>query len=174
MNVIRITRTDEPLFAPLRELYSRAFPKFEQRTFEHQAKGLTADNYFLYAYQEDGAFIGFVAYWSFDDYIYIEHYAISDEVRGKGYGSRLLSDLLSKTEKTVILEIDPVVDEVSTKRLSFYRGLGFVENNYSHVHPPYRSEFEGHALKVLSHGRALAPEEYQRFYQDLSCVVMAK
>lgn len=174
MNVTRITRTDDPLFVPFRELYLRAFPKFEQRTFEHKAKGLTADSHFLYVYQEGETFIGFVIYWSFDDYIYIEHYAISDAVRGKGYGSRLLTELVAKTEKTVILEIDPVVDEVSTKRLRFYRGLGFIENDYDHVHPPYRPEFNGHALKVLSHGRTLSPEEYQRFCQDLSHVVMVK
>lgn len=174
MNVIRLQNTQHPLFSTFEQLYRISFPEFEQRTFEHQKLALTADNYFLQCYLENGQFIGFVAYWAFEDYLYIEHYAISDKVRGQGYGTRLLGELVLNTNKTVILEIDPVVDEISEKRLRFYRALGFVENTNSHVHPPYQDKFDGHALKVLSSGRAISEAEYRRFNDDLTNIVMAK
>ena len=106
--------------------------------------------------------------------MYIEHYAIIDKVRGQGYGTRLLGELIASTNKTVILEIDPVVDEISQKRLRFYRALGFVENDFPHVHPPYQGKFHGHQLKVLSSGRKIKEAEYQQFNQDLKLIVMEK
>ncbi|AKJ42527.1 GNAT family N-acetyltransferase [Pragia fontium] len=174
MNVIRLHSTNDPLFPIFERLYRSSFPEFEQRTVEHQAKGLTADNYFLQCYMENELFVGFVAYWAFDDYLYIEHYAISDKVRGQGYGTRLLGEFIAGTDKTVILEIDPVVDEISQKRLRFYRALGFVENDYVHVHPPYQHKFHGHTLKVLSSGSAISEAKYQNFNHDLHHVVMEK
>ncbi|MBK5072612.1 GNAT family N-acetyltransferase [Budviciaceae bacterium CWB-B4] len=174
MKVTRLQSTNDALFPTFERLYRISFPEFEQRTFEHQAKGLMAENYFLHCYEENSLFVGFVAYWEFADYLYIEHYAISDQVRGQGYGTRLLGELIASTDKTVILEIDPVVDEISQKRLRFYRALGFVENDYSHVHPPYQGKFHGHPLKILSSGRVITEVEYQRFNQDLKLIVMEK
>lgn len=40
-------------------------------------------------------------------------------------------------------------------------------------HPPYRPEYPGHELVVLSSPRALTPAEYGAFACYLSAVVMA-
>ena len=175
MNVIRLRTTNDKLFPIFEQLYRISFPEYEQRTFDHHAKALTAENCYVNCYQQDdGQFIGFVVYWQFAEYIYIEHYAISDKVRGQGYGTRLLGELVAQTDKIVVLEIDPVIDEISQKRLRFYLALGFVENRFTHVHPPYQSKFNGHSLRVLSSGRELTDAEHQRFCQDLVDVVMVK
>ncbi len=34
----------------------------------------------------------------------------------------------------VILEIDPIIDEISQKRWSFYQHCGFQQNEYIHAH----------------------------------------
>ncbi len=175
MNVIRLRTTDDQLFPVFERLYRISFPEYEQRTFTHHAKALTVENCFINCYQQqDGQFIGFVVYWEFAEYIYIEHYAISDNVRGQGYGTLLLRELVEQTDKIVVLEIDPVIDEISRKRLRFYLALGFVENRFNHVHPPYQPKFNGHNLRVLSSGRELTEAEHQRFCQDLVDVVMVK
>ena len=55
----------------------------------------------------------------------------------------------------------------------FYQRCGFAVNPYPHVHPPYRPEYPGHELVVLSSPRALPPAEYGAFACYLSAVVMA-
>ena len=47
------------------------------------------------------------------------------------------------------------------------------DSPYPHVHPPYRPEYPGHELVVLSSPRALTPAEYGAFACYLSAVVMA-
>ena len=77
------------------------------------------------------------------------------------------------TGKPVVLEIDPPVDEIARRRQGFYQRCGFAVNPYPHVHPPYRPEYPGHELVVLSSPRALTPAEYGAFACYLSAVVMA-
>lgn len=72
----------------------------------------------MYSFSDEGVFIGFVGSWKIGDYFYIEHLAISPNLRGKGYGQKVLSGFCEQVSR-VILEIDPVIDEISEKRLRF-------------------------------------------------------
>lgn len=172
MNKIRIRHVCHPLYDSFKALYSVSFPIFEQRTEAQQEYAFLSANYHLMAYEENTVFIGFIAYWEFGGYVYIEHCAISQKRRGQGYGSRLLSGFIEECPKRVLLEIDPVIDEVSKARLGFYKKCGFHENPFPHVHPPYREGYKAHSLKVLTTGRTITEKEYRTFDRDLNEVVM--
>ena len=101
-------------------------------------------------------------------------WSISASVRscGAAAGAKALEEL-GRDGKTVVLEIDPPVDDIARRRQGFYQRCGFAVNPYPHVHPPYRPEYPGHELVVLSSPRALTPAEYGAFACYLSAVVMA-
>lgn len=80
--------------------------------------------------------------------------------------------MLSKENPNTIIEIDEPVDEVSIKRLKFYSNLGFKLQQFNHIHPPYRKGFDGHSLKIMSFGRDLLDEEYNKFNDFLKYTVM--
>ena len=117
-------------------------------------------------------FVGFISYWEFSSYRYIEHFAVHQGLRGRGYGSEILNAFLRSTSKIVLLEIDPVVDSVSRARLRFYRKCGFHENPFAHTHPPYREGYPPHSLVVLTSPRSITENEYRIFSTDLTEVVM--
>ena len=94
---------------------------------------------------------------------YVEHFAVNTQMRGSGIGSRLLADFC-KDKPLALLEIDPPQDEISQRRLRFYERLGFVQNPYSHRHPPYRRGFEAHPLCVMTWPRAASRQEYDGFF----------
>lgn len=165
----RIDACTHPLYEEFRKLYRQSFPVFEQRTPPQQRDAFVHDAYRLLAYTENGLFLGFIACWELATCRYL---AVNDLLRGRGYGSRLLGDFVRAPGKPVLLEIDPVTDDVSAARLRFYQKCGFVENPYAHRHPPYRAGFAPHLLVVLTSGRAISEEEYQRFDDDLRNVVM--
>lgn len=124
MNKIPLRDSRHPLYGVFEALYALGFPIFEQRTREQQERAFLSANYHLTAYEENAVFIGFIACWEFDEYVYIEHCAIDRGLRGQGYGSRLLSGFITECRKMVLLEIDPVVDAVSEARLGFYKKCG--------------------------------------------------
>lgn len=77
-------------------------------------------------------------------------------------------------KKTVILEIDPPNDEVSVRRKAFYERAGYRANPFEHIHPPYRNEYKGHRLVVMTCPAAISENEYKNFNSYLENVVMKK
>ncbi len=172
MRRIEITSSGDERFEEFRRLYGTSFPIFEKRTEDQQEYAFGCSQYHLAEYWEGSTFIGFISYWEFDSLIYIEHLAIDTTLRGKGYGSQMLDSFLASTSKTIILEIDPVVDEISRARLRFYERCGFRHNGYQHRHPAYREGYQPHPLVVLSSRRQMTPEEYDEFSRNLKEIVM--
>ena len=121
--------------------------------------------------------LGIIGYWVFPDYLYIEHYAINTALRGQGLGSRILNDLQKNADRPIILEIDEVIDEISTRRLRFYQHLGFVMNPYYHPLPQYRIDPQEHTqarLMILTYPQAIPPQTYEQFNRDLNQIVMKR
>ena len=67
--------------------------------------------------------IGILYYWTAPEYVYIEHLAISPDLRGANMGSRVLEAFCRKAGR-IVLEIDPPETEIAVRRLRFYERLG--------------------------------------------------
>lgn len=166
-----ITNTSHPFFADAMALYADSFPVHEQRLAKSQQNILLHPNYHCDAVLEDGNFCGILFSWEIGKITYIEHFAVSSNLRGKGIGSDILKMFLISHPLTV-LEIDPPIDEISIRRKGFYQRLGFVTNSFEHRHPPYRPQTKAHELVVMSFPRTLLQEEYQLFSDYLKDVIM--
>ena len=79
---------------------------------------------------------------------------------------------LARQNKTIILEIDPLVDDASVRRKGFYERCGYVANAFAHVHPPYQAANRGHELIVMSYPHAISQSEFDSFTLDLGEKVM--
>ncbi|WP_291564018.1 MULTISPECIES: GNAT family N-acetyltransferase [unclassified Clostridium] len=162
MEFVRINSSDNNYFDDVMNIYKVSFPIFEQRTIKDQMDVLKDDKYNCMAVCESNKLVGILLYWDLDNCKYIEHLAISPSIRGKNYGSRILKEFCENNE-TIVLEIDPPVDDISIKRLGFYSNLGFKLQEFEHIHPPYRKEYKGHKLKIMSFNKNLSEDEYNKF-----------
>ena len=69
--------------------------------------------------------IGIISIWYFEDYIYIEHFAIDENERFKGKGKEIIKTLIDSIKMPIIIEVEPPLDEMTKKRVRFYEGLDF-------------------------------------------------
>ncbi|MBD8390308.1 GNAT family N-acetyltransferase [Dysgonomonas sp. BGC7] len=168
----RIKGEEDKYYKQFLSVYKSSFPVFEQRSQEQQSAAFKNNSYCLVALVKGDKLASFISYWEFDDYIYIEHLAVNSELRGQNIGSFTLSKFAQNNRKILLLEIDPLVDEVSKRRLCFYKKLGYKVNPYHHHHPAYRQGYDSHELLVLSLSEVLSENMYNRFYSDLVQVVM--
>ena len=119
------------------KLYNSAFPK-EERIPIWLLKFLARKNKAkFYGINDDKKFIGLVYNDYYKDIILIYYFAIDEELRGQGYGSRVLEYIKQKYNKNrIVLSIEQV-DENSKnykqriKRKEFYMKNGFKESNYT-------------------------------------------
>ena len=164
MNFSRITTTNDKNFHKTWNLYEKSFPIYERRTLDTHIKALNDENFYCTYITENNTFIGILFYWKLEEFIYIEHLAIDETLRGQGYGSKILKEF-SSIEKNLILEIDPPIDDVSIKRYHFYENAGFKLYDFEHIQLPYRKGYEGYKLKILAKGINLSQESYSKFYE---------
>lgn len=171
MEIIRLRTDDHPLMERARMLYAQSFPAHEQRAYGSQRSIMGHVQYHYGLLMEGETFAGLLLYWETEAFLYVEHFCMLPELRGKGLGTRALG-LLGAGGKLVILEIDPPVDAVSVRRRQFYERAGFAANPYRHVHPPYHKAYAGHELVVMSRPSALTQAQYDAFSQYLAETVM--
>lgn len=171
MRLLRINSITNTYFNDALKIYKNSFPEFEQRTIESQIEVLNHDQYYCCVVLEDTLLIGILFYWKYEDYNYLEHFAISSNLRGQSYGSKILKEFCENNSNT-ILEIDPPTDDTSIKRLNFYSNLGFKLHDFEHIHPPYRKNYSGHKLNIMSFNKNLSLYEYTKFNNFLKTTVM--
>lgn len=167
MTLERLSNHNFYLFNRAIELYKSAFPKEERRDDLEQERVLKKEDYHFNLIMDDGVFIGVMLYWETEDFVFLEHFTTLPELRGKGFGKTAL-ELLKKKNKIILLEIEPLVNELTKRRYDFYKRNGFLMNPYYHIQAKYHLGDEDLELKVLSYPKILTAEQYQSFYEYMT------
>ncbi|MBR4855663.1 MAG: GNAT family N-acetyltransferase [Bacteroidaceae bacterium] len=138
------------------QLLHEAFPESERRDDDRQ-RDLTENNlrfHCLLVQTELLQPVGLLTYWFFDDFVYIEHFAISEAERGKGYGSEAMKLFIEQIELPVILEAEMPhhSNDLPNRRIKFYKRLGFRVCSMQYKQPPYRCTDKWVPMKILKYG----------------------
>lgn len=171
MHFERLCGSQHALYGQAMELYGASFPLHEQRPALSQAAALRHPEYHFELIFEGPEWVGLLLCWHAAQFIYVEHFCIRPQLRGRQYGQKAM-ELLAAQAKPIILEIDPPVDEVSLRRRGFYQRAGYHQNSFPHRHPPYRQGYQAHPLVVMSYPGPLGGAQYQAFAQYLRHTVM--
>ncbi len=171
MKFLRIEPTDASRWQQVWDLYEVSFPTAEKRKEEDHKRAMQHPQFQPMSIWEGDKLIGILFYWEWDSYRYLEYFAILPELRGKGYGTRILR-YLRNNNYTIVLEIDPLRNELSVRRLQFYERLGFTLTPYRFNHLPYRLETDTEELLILSYPEMITKEQHSDFLQFMNREVM--
>lgn len=140
------------------DLYISSFPDDERREWNSTIDvdsfcRMNQRHFHIIDVFVDDKFMGFVSLWNFDNFIYIEHLAISHLSRNKGIGSFILKFLISEINNNIILEVEPPIDDISIRRIEFYNRIGFsIIKNIHYIQPAYSDKRQPVALSIMTHG----------------------
>lgn len=146
------------------KLMKEAFPSIERRSYEDQKKLLNEESYEIIVNKDKKQNINaFLANWKFNEFNFIEHFAVANDLRGHGLGSSMLKDYLNKSNRLIFLEVELPEDKTSMRRIKFYEKFGFCLNNFYYLQPPMQKEHDFFPLKVMSYPRAVNNSEFIKF-----------
>lgn len=172
---IRITGPGElgqPYYDDFQRLYSAAFKSCDRRDPRQQALAFAMPGYRLEVLREDGQTLLFVSYYLFDDYFYLEHFAVDQSLRGQGVGARAMRELMARYPgKRLVLEVDPNPADGGERRIAFYERLGLVLNPEGIERVSFVKGGPPVFLRIMSAGRALTGEEFARLESDVYNVI---
>lgn len=148
----------DPPSDQMKALYIGSFPPDERRPWAD----ICANGYpRVFDVCLDNRPVGMLTYWQFDeathglDAVYIEHFAINPELRGKNIGARALEELKKRfAPMAIVLEAEhPDAGAMAVRRLGFYHRNGFQTVDTDYVQPPYSAALSPVPLYLLStHG----------------------
>ena len=140
IKLIEIKENDVSFIENVNRIYHHSFPVEERRDFDKFLELMYHNEMFtVYAIIKDEAHVGFITVWDLGEFAYVEHFAIDPDQRGGGIGQKSIVLLLDKVKKPFILEVEPESDEITARRINFYKRCGFTLNTeIEDFQPPYR------------------------------------
>lgn len=131
--------TTSPHQALASSLHEQAFP-YNERRDTHQWLAMVDAQPIFHIDEIIAAnkFAGFISYWQFTSFCYVEHFAILSELRGGGLGGRVIEELIkAQSPKPLVLEIEPPTSTITRRRQNFYARQGFSPSSAHYLQPPY-------------------------------------
>jgi ribosomal protein S18 acetylase RimI-like enzyme len=146
------------------KLMRESFPSIERRSFEDQKKLLFEDSYNIVLDKDEKEnIIAIMSIWEFSGFNFIEHFAVDSRMRGNGRGTSILKNYLNKCDKPIFLEVEPPENDISMRRIEFYKRLGFHLNSFEYLQPPLQKKHDFLPLMVMSYPRSVDNIEFTDF-----------
>lgn len=140
------------------KLYNDSFPANERRLYRdatHVASFIKekGGKFKAFAAKDGNLFLGFLSYWEFKGYTYIEHFAVEPEHRGRNIGHLMLQHLFRTVSPNVLIEVEKPETPEAERRIKFYERDGFrLRSDINYVQPPYSAEQSGIEMMLMTHG----------------------
>lgn len=163
----RLERLKKQDFPQVWNIMVHSFPPEEHRRREKQEGLLDNPYYQLYGYKKDGMIAAFFAVWRFDEFLYVEHFAVEGSQRNGGIGAGLLCELLEMMHMPTVLEVELPEEELPRRRIGFYERNGFVQNDYDYIQPSMGEGKPEIPLRIMSYPRGLEPEQFETVRETL-------
>lgn len=156
MIALQPIHTEHALYLYVEKLLHSAFPPDERRDDEQQRAYTDGNDKFRCLLIRDfDKPVGLLTYWDFTDFVYVEHFAIDEDLRGGGLGAQAMRTFLQEMNRPVVLEVEMprVKGDITHRRIAFYRRQGFSLRRMPYKQPPYREGDGWLPMKLMSCGK---------------------
>lgn len=147
----------------LQKIYFDSFPADEQREWQEIHQLLSNPCYNFYQIAVNKELSGLISIWTWPEFIFIEHFALSIPMRGLGMGTRVMKQLMSENPPLIIVEVELPGTEAAMRRIAFYERLGFSLCQEDYYQPPYSPNKNPVKMLLMSFPHTLSPKEFQSF-----------
>lgn len=135
------------------QLLTSAFPSDEYRDLDELARFVMSNEDFnACIILQNQMPIGILNYWNGPSFCYIEHFAIDQKARNQGVGGCCLQRFLQESKHAVVLEAELPTDELSARRIGFYKRNGFDVRPEPYVQPSYKAGASTLPMHILASG----------------------
>ena len=168
INFERINNSSEKNFSKMYELYRTAFPPSERRSMGGLEHILNYEKRFeAYALMKEGEFVGFFTFWTFDRFVYAEHFAVDDNLRGQNIGSEVMREFLAMLKLPLIFEVEMPNDPNAIRRIKFYERFGLKTVSYPYAQPYYDGSGKLLPMIIMTNDSHFADKHYKMIKNTL-------
>lgn len=158
-----VKAADEKRLQQIEALYLRAFPPSERKPFSMIMKKQAEGTMEILCIEEENAFLGLAIFAYNKDIVLLDYFAISDEIRGQGTGSKAIKALQKiYAGKRLVLEIESTKVSCEDLTMREHRKAFYLRNGL-HI-MDFDVNYFGIEMEILSNAEQLTYEEYIEVY----------
>jgi Acetyltransferases len=163
----RVTSKEHPHWLFLVNCYLEAFPADERRPLPDLEALLQRSDFGCNVLLKGDQPVGIFLAWQLHSFRYIEHFAIDHAFRGQIIGKTALNKYLGMGNLPVVLEVEPPVCEINSRRIRFYEREGFVLCEQRFIQPPYAPGQNSVELRLMEWGGDLLKQNFEQIKNEL-------
>lgn len=156
---MEFTQVEKGRWKEIKEIYMEAFPKAERKPFFLLKRAVKKEKMQLLAAVEEGRLLGFAALIPCEDMVMVDYLAVSQQIRSRGTGSRLMQEVGRRFwDKKIVLLIEKLDDRAANSEQRLARRAFYLKNGYSSS-GIYMRGVSGE-MEVMNRGGRVSKEEY--------------
>lgn len=163
----RVTSSEHPHWLFFVNCYLEAFPADERRPLPYFEALLQRPDFWCNILLKADEPVGLFLNWELSGFRYIEHFAIAHAFRGQIIGKTALNKYLRMSNLPVVLEVEPPVSEINSRRIRFYEREDFVLCEQQFIQPPYASGQNSVELRLMERGGDLLKQNFEQVKNEL-------
>ncbi|MCD8091874.1 MAG: GNAT family N-acetyltransferase [Bacteroides sp.] len=164
----RITTADTALHDYMEQLMISSFPSEEYRELEELRKYTdTKPHFHNNIIFHDNTPVGFITYWDFGHFYYVEHFAVDPAQRNGGHGKNVLNHLCQLLEHPIILEVEVPNEEMAQRRINFYQRHGFSLWEVPYQQPPYKAGDGYLPMLLMAYGDIQCENDFDKVKEHI-------
>ena len=164
----RITTADINLYTYMEQLITISFPSDEYRALDEMKKYTdTKPHFYDNIIFHNEIPIGFITYWDFEEFYYVEHFAIDPSQRNGGYGKNVLHHLCQLLNHPIVLEVEVPEEEMAKRRINFYKRHGFTLWERPYFQPPYKPGDNYLSMLLMAYGELDSEKDFNTIKEKL-------
>ncbi|MBM7636415.1 GNAT family N-acetyltransferase [Streptococcus saliviloxodontae] len=165
MDLVRVTFDFKDMVL-LDHLNKEAFPDDERVELADLIAYSLENGREMLAFYEVDTFIGFAVLMSSDDLVYMSFFAVQSELRGNGYGSRVLDAISSRyPHRSFCLEVERLDEDCVNRGERLARWRFYERNNFTET--GYLLEYGKLSFDILCRG-PFKPASYERLLSSIA------
>lgn len=190
MKLEKVVVTTSREFREAMDIYRSSFLQIDRRTTRKFIESTRDPRYDFFVYNStDQRFdsingvCGFIGKWDLEDFHYVDYFAIKENLRKMGYGTRMLKEFLNtlypegKDDRKLFLEVEKSENvKAAEDRIEFYKRAGFVANPYQYeAESTYTQE---HGIKpeyipflIMSYPTMLDQHEFEKMKEKVQPII---
>lgn len=152
-------------FDKVYSIMEESFPIDEYRTYDEQKELLENPRYSIYVLMDSensdaDDMKAFITVYRFEDFAFVEHFAVNPAFRNKGLGAVILKEIKELLSCRICLEVELPDSDFARRRIGFYERNGFFVNDYPYIQPPISQGRQAIPLIVMTTHGAVTEEEF--------------
>lgn len=168
MQTTKITDSSQPFYENIFRLYHSSFPAKERRAWAEMDLIMNTDERFnMLIFTIDNEFCGFLSYWNFESFVYVEHFAVAETKRDQGLGKQIMKSFAAKQKSPIILEVELPQNSESIRRIAFYEALDFTVISKTYLQPPYDRKSDFLPLILMTNNHYFGHKNFDRIRKTL-------